>query len=55
MQKLEPELLGGMRVQVGDRLYDTSVSRRIRNMRMRLLASLERALLENSERFMTRS
>ena len=55
MQRVEPELLGGMRVQIGDRLYDTSVSRRIRNMKVQLHASLERALLENSGRFMTQS
>jgi F-type H+-transporting ATPase subunit delta len=37
--RLEPELLGGLIVQIGDRVYDSSVRTRINNLRNHLLAS----------------
>jgi F-type H+-transporting ATPase subunit delta len=37
--RVEPELLGGLIVQVGDRVYDTSVRTRLDNLRNTLLAS----------------
>ncbi len=37
--RVEPELLGGLVVQVGDRVYDTSVRTRLNNLRNTLLAS----------------
>lgn len=52
-EKVEPDLLGGMTVQIGDRLYDTSVRRRLRRLRGELLASVERTLLQGTARFVT--
>lgn len=52
-EKVEPDLLGGMTVQIGDRLYDTSVRRRLRRLRGDLLASVERTLLQGTARFVT--
>jgi len=37
--RTEPELLGGLIVQVGDRVYDSSVRTRLNNIRNHLLAS----------------
>jgi len=37
--KVEPELLGGLIVQVGDRVYDTTVKARLDNLRNHLLTS----------------
>ncbi len=37
--RVEPELLGGLVVQVGDRVYDTSVRTRLDTLRNTLLAS----------------
>lgn len=37
--RVEPELLGGLVVQVGDRVYDTSVRTRLDNLRNTLMAS----------------
>ena len=36
--RVEPELLGGLVVQVGDRVYDTSVRSRINELRTQLMA-----------------
>jgi len=37
--RVEPELLGGLIVQVGDRVYDTSVRTRLNTLRNHLMAS----------------
>ena len=37
--RVEPELLGGLIVQVGDRVYDTSVRTRLDNLRNTLMGS----------------
>ena len=37
--RVEPELLGGLIVQIGDRVYDTSVRTRLESLRNTLLAS----------------
>ncbi|MCU0702860.1 MAG: F0F1 ATP synthase subunit delta [Fimbriiglobus sp.] len=37
--RVEPELLGGLIVQVGDRVYDSSVRTRLNNLRNTLMAS----------------
>jgi F-type H+-transporting ATPase subunit delta len=37
--RIEPELLGGLIVQIGDRVYDSSVRTRLNNLRNHLLAS----------------
>ncbi len=53
VERVDPEMLGGMTVQVADRQYDTSVRRRIRDMRSSLLASAEKHLLAGTGRFVT--
>lgn len=52
-EKVEPDVLGGLRVQVADRLYDLSIVRRLHDMRAALLAGVERRLLEGVARFIT--
>lgn len=52
-ERVDPDLLGGMMVQIGDRLYDTSLRRRLRNLRSALFASTERHMLAGGARFMT--
>lgn len=52
-ERVDPDLLGGMAVQIGDRLYDTSVRRRIRKLRGDLLASIEQHMLQGTARFVT--
>ncbi len=37
--RIEPDLLGGLIVQIGDRVYDSSVRTRLNNLRNHLLAS----------------
>ena len=37
--RVEPELLGGLVVQVGDRVYDSSVRTRLDSLRNTLMAS----------------
>ena len=37
--KVDPDLLGGLLVQVGDRIYDTTVKSRLDNLRNHLLTS----------------
>lgn len=51
--KVDPDLLGGLTLQIGDKLYDTSVRRRLRKLRGNLLASMEQHLLAGSARFVT--
>lgn len=53
VERVDPELLGGLIVQAGDRQYDTSIRRRIRDMRSALLASAEKHLLGGAGRFVT--
>ncbi len=51
-EEVDPDVLGGMTVQVADRLYDLSVRRRLRDMRGALLAAVERHLLGGVSRFL---
>ncbi len=51
VETVEPSLLGGMMIHVGDRLYDITIRRRLRDMRAGLLASAERNLREAASRF----
>jgi len=53
IEKVDPELLGGMTVQVADRIYDTSVRRRLREMRTDLLAAFDHHLRQDTARFVT--
>ncbi|HVP09594.1 MAG TPA: ATP synthase F1 subunit delta [Phycisphaerae bacterium] len=50
---VDPQILGGIRVRVGDRMYDLSVRQKLRDMRSTLLASGERRLSEGISRFVT--
>jgi F-type H+-transporting ATPase subunit delta len=51
LEETKPELLGGLRVQVGDQLFDMSVERRLREIRSALLASVEQHMLAGVDRF----
>jgi F-type H+-transporting ATPase subunit delta len=52
-EKVDPDLLGGITVQVADRLYDLSVHRRLGDLRMALLASMEKHVLGDVSRFVS--
>lgn len=52
-ETVDPDLLGGMAIQVGDKLYDTTIRSRIRKIRSILLASTEQHLLAGGDRFVT--
>lgn len=53
VERVDPELLGGLIVQAGDRQYDTSIKRRLRDLRSALLAATEKHLLAGVGRFVT--
>jgi F-type H+-transporting ATPase subunit delta len=52
-EKVDPDVLGGMTVQVADRLYDLSVYRRLGDLRRALLASMEKHVLGDVSRFVS--
>lgn len=49
--KIDPELLGGMIVQVGDHVFDSSVRNRIENIRNQLLARSSYEIQAGRDRF----
>jgi len=53
IEKVAPEMLGGMTVLIADRLYDVTILRRLRNMRAGLLASSESHLRDGVARFVS--
>lgn len=53
VERVDPDMLGGMTVQIADRQYDTSVRSRIRELRSSLLAAVEKHLLAGIGRFVT--
>jgi F-type H+-transporting ATPase subunit delta len=53
VERVDPGLLGGVTLQIGDRVYDTSVRRRLREMRGELLESVKRHLVGGLSRFVT--
>ncbi len=53
VEQVEPELLGGLTVQVADRIYDTSIRRRLRDMQGALASAIERHLLSGDNKFVT--
>lgn len=53
VERVEPDLLGGLYIQVGDYIYDSSIRRRLRDMRTELLVSLEKHLHGARARFVT--
>lgn len=53
VESIDPDVLGGMKVQVADRQYDLTLSRRLRDMRAGLLASSDKHLRGGASRFVT--
>ncbi len=53
VERIESDLLGGLRVEVGDHIYDSSVRQRLHAMRAGLLVSLEKHLLGSEAKFVT--
>jgi F-type H+-transporting ATPase subunit delta len=53
--KVDPNLLGGMVVQVGDEVFDASVRTRIETLRKQLLASSSHEIQVRRDRFSTAS
>jgi len=51
IETVDAGVLGGLRVLVAGRLYDLSISRRLRDLRSALAAATERHLLAGVERF----
>ncbi|MBK8270828.1 MAG: ATP synthase F1 subunit delta [Planctomycetes bacterium] len=51
IEKVDPDVLGGVRIQVGDRLFDMTIRSRLRDMRAYLLASSDRHLRAGTSRF----
>ncbi|HEY2909710.1 MAG TPA: F0F1 ATP synthase subunit delta, partial [Gemmataceae bacterium] len=49
--RVEPELIGGLIVHVGDKLHDTSVRTRLRNIRNQLLARGSHEIQSGRNRF----
>lgn len=52
-ENVDPRLLGGMSVQIGDRLYDRSVRRGLRDLRAALLSAGEKRVLADVSRYVT--
>jgi F-type H+-transporting ATPase subunit delta len=53
VERVDAELLGGMTVQVRDRVFDTSVRRRLRELSRALNQSIDKHLRGQSPRFVT--
>lgn len=51
VERIVPEVLGGLKLQVSDRLYDMTIHRRLRTLRKSLLAAGERYLRDAASRF----
>lgn len=52
-EEIDPEVLGGIRIQVSDQLYDMTLRRRLRDLRAGLLASIEGHMRKGVSRFVT--
>jgi ATP synthase F1 delta subunit len=52
-EKVDPSLIGGLRIQIRDRLYDMTVQRRLRKMRSALHDAGERLMRDQAARFVT--
>jgi len=53
VERVDPDLLGGLRIQVADRLFDASVRQQLIGMRRALQRSIEKNLRGNIHRFVT--
>lgn len=52
-ERIDPALIGGLQVQIGDRVIDTSLRLRIRRMRRDLSLRMEHHLLKSMDRFVS--
>jgi F-type H+-transporting ATPase subunit delta len=52
-ENVDPRLLGGVSVQIGDRLYDRSVRRELRDLQTALLSAGEKRMLGDVSRYVT--
>ena len=50
-ESVDPDLIGGMVVRVGDRVYDSSVANRMKQMKKRVQAGFASKLMERFEQF----
>lgn len=53
VERVDPTVLAGLSIQVGDRIYDFSARRRIRDIRRSLAESVQRYLIGGAGRFVT--
>ena len=53
VERVDPNVLAGLSIQVGDRVYDFSARRRIRDIRRSLAESVQRYLIGGAGRFVT--
>jgi ATP synthase delta (OSCP) subunit len=53
VERVDPTVLAGLSIQVGDRVYDFSARRRIRDIRRSLANSVQRYLISGATRFVT--
>ena len=53
VERIDPDLLGGITVQVADQVYDMSVLRRLHDLRIALGQATEKHLLTDISRFVT--
>lgn len=53
VEKVDPEVLGGIRIQVGDKLFDTTLRSRLEHIRRTLMASTDKHLRAGTSRFVT--
>jgi F-type H+-transporting ATPase subunit delta len=50
-EKIDPSLVGGLVIRIGDTVYDSSVAGRLTGMAKKTQKAFARKLMENSERF----
>ena len=50
-ESVDPDLIGGMVIRVGDRVYDSSVSNRLRQMSRNLQSGFAQQLMQSFDRF----
>ena len=52
-ERVDPSLLGGLVLQIGDRVIDVSVKHRLRRLRTELRETLDRQLADAGSRFVS--
>lgn len=53
VERVDPDVLGGLKVQMGDYLFDASVAQRLQDYRDELKLAVQKYLLRGEARFMT--